>query len=881
MEEHSGLAGESIESQTGSSAVDDEWPCRTCEGDGIDSSRTDKKRAGWREEGGKGDWPALLDERKDPRWTEFSWLAVKSLLDSANDKVAKNVHDLVNARRMRWVRHALVHKHFMHADPWEWAKQQGREDRNGWKASEAPAQAEKAKDFSFLLLGDPGEADPSQYAVVDALASKDDRIDFMLIGSDVIYPAGDVNDYANAFFLPYERWVRGRVPILAIPGNHDWYDGLNGFMFTFCGVDALPPTAYRWTSYTIAERLAKAIWRTSSRPDPTRLLEMRDGNPMENPPKHIPEPVQPGPYFMIDTQYLRIIAIDTGITGTLDREQGEWLRFVSRGPKSKLLVTGKPIYVDNEYNPGQIQWTSEGCLEPTVDDIVRDPDNNYVAAIGCDVHNYQRYCVRLRPRSGDGSDDQNQVDVRRIEYIVAGGSGAYLSATHRIDKIDMNLEKTKNFPQDVFPVTERAFRCYPLRGDSVAYYAWSFGRYLFRRALLSLVVPIVLAVLYLWPDIRLDSKIRDGVHDGFLLWHAVLASLAGIAALALFGALIAGIGRVAPRGYRAFASVLLALTVVGAALWLMDGQEWWGDQWEVVLVTIAVIVAPLVAILVGYYYRGAGPRLTHDVTVVLLAMSMVLLIVEFPVGGDTKELLLQLWIGLGILAIGATALGWIRSHFRTPATRRWYRRVVMVLFAVGMGFLWNRWDEGWLFPTIAIAVGVIACLLFIALWVMVIASRAVAGVVLGGLGWRGVVGRGQEKRVVDPDEAMREVANRYDLDDDHIPRYRAAEKVSSRTKRAVNCLLTDRGQRRRLIDSIVSEVGDANVPPMFKSFLRLNVEGASTGAPHLVIECFGVTGWSEDAEDPPREDCVRIPLLVPDGPTGTASDAKAATTQAA
>jgi len=43
----------------------------------------------------------------------------------------------------------------------------------------------------------------------------------VLLASDVIHPAGDVNDYENAFFLPY-WWYRG--PILrgvGFPGIPD------------------------------------------------------------------------------------------------------------------------------------------------------------------------------------------------------------------------------------------------------------------------------------------------------------------------------------------------------------------------------------------------------------------------------------------------------------------------------------------------------------------------------------------------------------------------------------------------------------------------------------------------------------------------------------
>ena len=41
-----------------------------------------------------------------------------------------------------------------------------------------------------------------------------------------------------------------------------------------------------------------------------------------------------------------LVGIDTGILGTIDREQGEWLRRISQHEKPKILLTGKPLVVD-------------------------------------------------------------------------------------------------------------------------------------------------------------------------------------------------------------------------------------------------------------------------------------------------------------------------------------------------------------------------------------------------------------------------------------------------------------------------------------------------------------------------------------------------------
>ncbi|CAM5343928.1 Calcineurin-like phosphoesterase domain-containing protein OS=Streptomyces violarus OX=67380 GN=FHS41_007277 PE=4 SV=1 [Streptomyces violarus] len=155
--------------------------------------------------------------------------------------------------------------------------------------------------------------------------------------------------------------------------------------------------------------------------------------------------VQPGPYWAIDAGPVRIIGVDTGLLGTLDAEQGAWLREVSRGSRPKILVTGSPLYVDGRHEPCAIEGGG------TVDDIVRDPAHHYVAAIGGDIHNYQRYPVRLD-------------DGRTLQYVVAGGGGAFMHATHTIPRVN------------VANVTERDFRCYPLRGDSLAFYSRLYGR---------------------------------------------------------------------------------------------------------------------------------------------------------------------------------------------------------------------------------------------------------------------------------------------------------------------------------------------------------------------------------------------------------------------
>jgi hypothetical protein len=85
-----------------------------------------------------------MGARERNRWENFAWFSPAPLLASLNDLVAKGIDDLVNIRRPAWV-----------------AAQRaaGKADLSIETHGEDPGG-------SFLILGDPGESDASQYAVV-------------------------------------------------------------------------------------------------------------------------------------------------------------------------------------------------------------------------------------------------------------------------------------------------------------------------------------------------------------------------------------------------------------------------------------------------------------------------------------------------------------------------------------------------------------------------------------------------------------------------------------------------------------------------------------------------------------------------------------------
>jgi hypothetical protein len=137
-----------------------------------------------------------------------------------------------------------------------------------------------------------------------------------------------------------------------LPGNHDWYDGLVGFVYHLCGAEALAPADAGERASSLKEWLRLLLWRRAATRSPEEL-------PVRRRTEAGRRSSQRAPYFAIETGPLLIVGIDTGIGGAMDHEQGQWLRRVSRAfDKPKLLLTGKPLYVDGEHHPGEIEGGS-------------------------------------------------------------------------------------------------------------------------------------------------------------------------------------------------------------------------------------------------------------------------------------------------------------------------------------------------------------------------------------------------------------------------------------------------------------------------------------------------------------------------------------------
>jgi hypothetical protein len=467
-----------------------------------------------------------------PAVAQLRWTGLETLLDARNEKMKPLVSESVRLGAEASLRNAWLDDLGHPTSP---------ADRV--KALTIEPDAEGAESVRFVILGDPGEGDKSQYAVVRPFLARH-AVDgkppysFAFILSDVIYPAGDSKDYPRKFYGPYQRFDG---PIYAVPGNHDWDDGsLTSFVTHF--VTRSDGTRVNDAGEQVREQLRLIdrwwrVWRGGNPPDSTDEL-VRDALRARNARKiavgrtpSYPKG-QPGPYFRIRVGRVWLIGIDTGMTGTIDHAQAEWLLEVSSDSGPKVLLTGKPLLVDgHEFRSADIRWNAgaPGAAEfSSVADIVRKPDHRYIAAIGGDIHNYQRYM------------DED------IHYVVAGGSGAFLASTELIG-VD---EGTK---------AHEPVALYPTRGLSQVHFELGVANRILSTRLLSGLAGIsaaILAVLFLLP--------RGGA-------PGLLPGLSALGAGALIMLTYLVVRRISTRtAARSALGLLLTIALVLAALWLHE-----------------------------------------------------------------------------------------------------------------------------------------------------------------------------------------------------------------------------------------------------------------------------------------------------------------------
>jgi hypothetical protein len=664
----------------------------------------------------------------------------------------------------------------------------------------APADPEPAV-TRFAILGDTGEGDPSQYAVVRPFLARhrrNPRFEFAFVLSDVIYPAGDSADYLQRFYGPYRAFQR---PIYAVPGNHDWDDGsLTGFMTHFSRTRAGSRAQDAGQRVLDALRLIRRPWRgvDPARSDNPRVAyalaarDVRDRRLAEAGGRF--RTGQPGSYFRIQVDRLWLVCIDTGMTGTIDEKQAEWLIRVSREPGPKILLTGKPLIVDGKSRPCDIDWrTPDSPGRPaSVQEIVTTPEHEYVATIGGDVHNYQRYNTGGRV------------------HLVAGGSGAFLGSTEFIEDESATLD---HLPEAL----------YPSPGLSRVHFEWGVGNRLLGSRLrtgIGAAVGLVLAALFL--NAR---AVRFGERSWVFALLLVLVSFGVLGLLRLL--------RVTrDAGTIAAMAILFVSPLVAARLIPLGEQSHLREYYGGYVAALALFALSAVSLArkltapEGMTIRERRPYATLGLTA---AGWLLLMLVLSAYGTLTTIDAMETEQRLFVAATGAAVLG---AGFVThPGLRHLVQLAVLWLVLIGgatillFGLAWNETLEDREAFRYGLFEGIAAVLVATALVIALVMLYA-----------------------------------RFRLLGSRSP-----GEIRERAAEAEGRVSTPRPRKRReLMAAILRALGredwlgpifEAQEPPMLKSFLDVEVRGDV-----VKITAYRASGFESEADEPPAVDSVTIPL---------------------
>lgn len=276
----------------------------------------------------------------------------------------------------------------------------------------SPEGVTSDSDFAFVVIGDPGEGDASQLSLKSRLlnvAERDD-VQFVIISSDVVYPTGAMKDYEANFWLPFMGTTK---PVYAIPGNHDWYDALEGFAATF-----FEPAAARAAMRARVVSDARITSTTDARIE--QLIAQASRLQQEY---GVPTQLQKAPFFQLQTDTFALFAVDTGVARQVDPVQFDWLKAAleAANGKTKMVILGHPFFAGGVDQTTQVDLTAEPTRFAELRNLLRQ--HNVSIVMAGDTHDLEYY----------KENRENVEPAAVVHHFVNGGGGAYLSFGTALD----------------------------------------------------------------------------------------------------------------------------------------------------------------------------------------------------------------------------------------------------------------------------------------------------------------------------------------------------------------------------------------------------------------------------------------------------------------
>ena len=253
--------------------------------------------------------------------------------------------------------------------------------------AQPPTDLSDRADLWIDYVADLGDGFAATYTVASLLAEQKldlglpggpsvatRRGEVLVMGGDQVYPTASTARYADRLVGPYRAalpWTATDHPrLFALPGNHDWYDGLTAFMRVFCQEGWVGGRTTGQSRSYFALRLPHRWW-----------------------------------LWGIDIQF------DTYVDAPQLRYFDEVVGPLVRPGDAIVLCLAKPSWVAASRDPEA--YTNLDYFERKV---VRPRGADVRLALTGDSHHYARY----------------EEVGGYCHKITAGGGGAYLSATHRL-----------------------------------------------------------------------------------------------------------------------------------------------------------------------------------------------------------------------------------------------------------------------------------------------------------------------------------------------------------------------------------------------------------------------------------------------------------------
>lgn len=264
------------------------------------------------------------------------------------------------------------------------------------KPAESVADWKNDKDIWVDYVADIGDGWNSTYSIAWCLAQLKQTVKIkgkntdlhrgkiLIMGGDQVYPYASAEEYKTKLVRPYQAALpctpkKKHPTVFAIPGNHDWYDGLRGFMRRFC----------------------QGAWLGGWQTKQTR------------------------PYWSIQLPHgWWIWGVDVQLDAYIDLSQREFFKEAANKLKAGhrvILCVAEPSWI--------FASTGDNTLHRNIafieNEIIAEKKAHLVATLSGDLHHFVQYKAK----------DKSGMDRHKI---TCGGGGAFTHGTHNLPE-EINL----------------------------------------------------------------------------------------------------------------------------------------------------------------------------------------------------------------------------------------------------------------------------------------------------------------------------------------------------------------------------------------------------------------------------------------------------------